>query len=397
MIAVLFWSSLALIVYTYAAFPALVALRARLCRQPYLEADITPPLSVIIVAHNEAAHIAQRLDNLLELDYPREQLELIVASDGSDDATESIVERYASQGVRLLTRTRQGKIPALNAAASEARGAVLVFSDANSRFAGDALRALVRPLADPRVGGVAGDQRHTTDRPTSSAGEREYWNFDRRLKQWESAAGSAISATGAIYAVRRELFQPVPGGVTDDFTLSTGVIAQGYRLVFCPAAVAYEPVAPGGRAEFARKVRIANRGLRAVWARRELLDPRRYGFYALQLLSHKVLRRLMVYPLLVLLVTSGLGAARGRLDATVFAAQAVFYACAGLGLLLEHRPWGQFRALALPYHFCLVNAACLWASLELFAGRRVDCWTPHRRATATPEPAQPRSTTPCCP
>ena len=177
-----------------------------------------------------------------------------------------------------------------------------MFTDANTMFEPEALRALVAPFADPEVGGVAGDQRYLPaggSRRPDAAGERSYWDFDRRVKLAESAAGSTVAATGAIYAIRRELFQPVIAGVTDDFITSTAVIDQGRRLVFAPDAVAWEPVAASNRLEYRRKVRIMTRGLRGVAARRELLDPRRTGFYAVQLVSHKVLRRLMAIPLLV--------------------------------------------------------------------------------------------------
>src|SRR5207249_1606345 len=148
--------------YTYILFPAVVFLRGRLLRRPYKTAEITPPVSMIIAAYNEAGSIATKLDNILSLDYPRDRLELVIASDGSSDGTDAIVRRYAGQGVRLLSLPRQGKIPALNTAVAAATGEILVFSDANSMYPPDALRALVRPFADPEVGGVAGDQRYLT-------------------------------------------------------------------------------------------------------------------------------------------------------------------------------------------------------------------------------------------
>ncbi len=276
MIPIVFWAAAALIAYTYLVFPALVLIRGRLWPRGYRRAEITPSVSMIVVAHNEAAAIGAKLENLLSLDYPRERFELLIASDGSSDATEDIVRGYASQGVKLLCLPRQGKIPVLNAAVEAARGEILVFSDANSIYAPGAIRALVRPFADARIGGVAGDQRYLADRRGEASGERAYWNFDRMLKQAQSAAGNVTSATGAIYAVRRALFRPVPPGVTDDFATSTGVIAQGYRLIFAPDAVACEPVAKTGRIEFGRKVRVITRGLRGVLVRRELLNPLRY-------------------------------------------------------------------------------------------------------------------------
>ena len=202
----------------------------------------------------------------------------------------------------MLDLPRTGKAGALNTAVERATGEILVFSDANSMFAPDALARLAAPFADPSVGGVAGDQRYLPDDGDGGVakGERGYWDLDRAIKQAESAAGNVISATGAIYAVRRSLFGPVPDGVTDDFATSTAVIAQGHRLVFAPDAVAYEPVGAAAEIEYGRKVRVMTRGLNGVVLRRGLLDPRRHGFYAVQLFSHKVLRRLMAIPLLML-------------------------------------------------------------------------------------------------
>lgn len=377
----LFWGAVALIGYTYVLFPALVALRGRLLRRPYKTAEITPSISMIIAAYNEARGIASRIDNILSLDYPREQLEVVIASDGSSDGTEAIVRRYADRGVRLLSLPRQGKITALNAAVAAATGEILVFSDANSIYAPEALRALARPFADPEVGGVAGDQQYLPQRSAgiTSDGEQGYWSFDRKLKQSQSRAGNVISATGAIYAIRRALFRPIPPGVTDDFVASTSVIAQGYRLVLAPDAIAYESAADSSGVEFGRKVRVITQGLRSVQVMRELFNPFRYGFYALQLFSHKVLRRLMVFPLLLVALVSPLLWGRGAFYQAATVAQAAFYGCALLGLLLGGTRLGRLKILTIPFFFCMVNAAALLATLNVLRGRRIERWETQRQ------------------
>jgi cellulose synthase/poly-beta-1,6-N-acetylglucosamine synthase-like glycosyltransferase len=336
------------------------------------------------------------LKNILSLDYPRGLLEVVIASDGSTDGTEAIVSLYADQGVQLLSLPRQGKIPVLNTAAGVANGEILVFSDANSMYVLDALRALVRPFADPEVGGVAGDQRYLPNRNPgiTSAGERGYWDFDRKLKRSQSRAGNAISATGAIYAIRRSLFRPIPMGVTDDFVASTAVIAQGYRLVMAPEAIAYEAVAESGDAEFQRKVRVITQGMRSVQVMRELLNPFRYGFYALQLFSHKVLRRLMVFPLLVLFVTSPLLWSSGILYKVATLAQIGFYSGALIGFLFGRTQLGRRRIFTIPFFFCMVNAASLVAALNMLRGRRIDRWDtgrPYHGALAAPDDMSRRS------
>jgi cellulose synthase/poly-beta-1,6-N-acetylglucosamine synthase-like glycosyltransferase len=379
---VAFWGAVAVLAYTYAGFPLLVLARAAVRPRPYRTGDVRPPVSVLIAAHNEATAIGPKLESVLAAAYPGGRREVIVASDGSDDGTEEVVRRYEDRGVRLVALPRVGKAAALNRAIAVATGEVLVFTDANSALEPDAVTALVRPFADPTVGGVAGDQRYRRrgDEAAVTGGERRYWDFDRLLKVAESRAGNAISATGALYAVRRELVGEVPEGVTDDFATSTGVIAAGARLVFAPDAVAWEPVAASGEVEFGRKVRVMTRGLRGVLVRRELLDVRRHGFYAVQLVSHKVLRRLMVVPLAVLAVASPALWRRGRLYRLATVGQVLFYGAGAAGLLAgsSGRRRARGRLLAIPAFFCLVNAASVKACWNLVTGRRIDRWEPQR-------------------
>jgi cellulose synthase/poly-beta-1,6-N-acetylglucosamine synthase-like glycosyltransferase len=242
----------------------------------------------------------------------------------------------------------------------------------------------VAPFADPAVGGVAGNQCYTTQSGNATnAGEHLYWNFDRKLKQSQSQAGNTISATGAIYAIRRTLFRTVPTGVTDDFVTSTSVIAQGYRLVFAPDAIAYEPVAASSGMEFGRKVRVITRGLRGVLIMRELLNPFHYGFYAVQLMSHKVLRRTAVFPLLMVFALSPLLWGHGLFYQIAAVLQVTFYGCALAGLVLARTSRARARRLnrlvTLPFFFCMTNAAAFLAVLNLVRGHRIDFWEPQRQ------------------
>ncbi len=377
----IFWLSVALLAYSYVLFPALVYLRGKLFPQPYQAAPITPSVSVIIAAYNEQDDIGAKLDNMLALKYPRAQYEILVASDGSDDNTNAIVSTYAERGVKLLALPREGKASALNAAVAVATGEILVFTDANSIFTEDALSALVAPFADATVGGVAGNQRYLPKSAlvTGSDGEQSYWNFDRQMKVSQSKSGNAISATGAIYAIRHSLFRTVPVGVTDDFVTSTSVIAQGYRLVFAPAAVAYEPVAGSSDREFGRKVRIMTRGLRAVIVMRELLNPFRYGFYAFQLFSHKVVRRLMFIPLLALLIVNPFLWNHGLFYQLTMLLQIAFYSCALVGWRFGNTRLGSLKLFSIPYFFCLIYTAALFAAWNIARGRTIDRWQPQHQ------------------
>ncbi len=379
----LFWGAITVITYTYILFPALVVLRGLIRPHPYklTELDPLPSVSVVIAAYNEVRGIEAKLNNILSLDYPRERLEVLIASDGSNDGTDNIVRQYKDRGVTLLSLQRVGKAKALNAAVSASTGEILVFSDANSMYAPNAIKALVQPFADSKVGGVAGNQKYLegSNSGLTGDGERGYWRFDRRLKKSQSNAGNTISATGAIYAIRRELYQPLPDGVTDDFVTSTRVIAQGYRLVFAPDAVAYEPVAGSSGVEFNRKVRVITRGLRAVLVMHELLNPFRYGFYAFQLFSHKVLRRLVVLPLLVLFFVSPFLWEDGLLYQGATLAQVGFYSSAVVGIAFGGTRIGRFKIFSLPFFFCMVNAAALLALINVLRGYQIDRWEPQRQ------------------
>ncbi|HEX5014979.1 MAG TPA: glycosyltransferase family 2 protein [Candidatus Limnocylindrales bacterium] len=370
-----------LLAWTYAVFPALLLARSRVRRRPYAVADIEPSVSVLIAAHDEERSIGARLANLRSLDYPADKLEIVLASDGSSDRTVAFA-RAADPSARVLDLQRVGKAAALGAAVSHSRGEILVFTDANSSYDRDAIRQLVRPFADPSVGGVAGNQVYLPagSAEGSAAGERGYWSFDRIMKTAESEAGSVVSATGAIYAIRRELFRPIPDAVTDDFHQTLAVVGAGRRFVFAPAAIAWEPVAASSGAEFERKVRVMVRGLRCVAIWRELLDPRRSGFFALELATRKVLMRTMALPLAALFAASLGLAGRSRVARAFALTQATGYGLGIAGLALERRAERAPRLLALPGYFCLVQAASLTATWRLLRGDRVDRWQPARGA-----------------
>jgi len=378
-----FWLSVAFLVYIYGGFAIFVAAAGLWRRRHVARAPIRPTASLLIAAYNEQGVIADRLANALALDYPRDHLQIIVASDGSSDNTEAIVAGYASRGVLLLSLPRQGKIHALTTAVSQATGDILVFSDANTMCDPGALRALVANFADATVGGVAGhtSYRLHTERESSSAGERLYWDYDAWLKEWESLTGSVVSAHGGLYAIRRELFQSSPDpAVTDDFAISTAVIEQGYRLVFDRAARATEFAVADARHEFRRRVRLMTRGLRGVVMRRKLLNPFRYGFYAVVLFSHKIARRLAPIALVSLGATNAYLASHSSFYQIAAVAQGLFYGLAVVGYLLRRARVGGLKIVWVPFFYCMANVACAAALIQLFRGRRIELWQPQRHA-----------------
>ena len=381
MMKIAFWLSLAVIIYVYAGLPLLAGIVGKLRNRRVQKRPITPKISLIIAAYNEEDNIGEKLENVLALDYPSEDLEIIVASDGSNDATVSIVASYEDRGVRLLNLPRRGKIHALNDAVIHAAGEILVFSDANSIFEKQALRKLASNFADPEVGGVSGYLKYTesVDSDASGQGEHLYWSYEAWLKRMESLTGSIISANGAIYAIRRELYRsPAATAVTDDFAISTAVIEQGYRLVFDSEARCYEQPAPAASGEFGRKVRIMNRGLRGVILRKNLLNPFKYDFYSVVLFSQKILRRLVPFLLFILFVSSFLLSPQGSFHFWTFVTQILFYILACIGYLIRNTRLGQLKCFYIPFYYCLANAAALVAIINLIGGKRIEQWQPQR-------------------
>jgi cellulose synthase/poly-beta-1,6-N-acetylglucosamine synthase-like glycosyltransferase len=378
--AIIFWFSLATIAFAYFGFPLLVIVWGTLFPKRVARQPITPSISLIIAAYNEEGTIVERLDNALALDYPRERLEIIVASDGSSDATEELVRAYG-RGVKLLPLPRRGKVFALNAGVAHSTGEILVFSDANSMYQKLALRNLARNFADPTVGGAAGVTLYSLERnsESSSHGENAFWSYDIWLKERETLTGSVVSAHGGIYAMRRELYpQLADTAVTDDFAISTAVVEQGFRLVHEREATSSEVAVTTAKREFSRKVRIITQGMRALYLRRRLLNPFRYGFYSVMLFCHKVLRRLVPFFLLFLFVSAILAADGGGLLRYAAFGQAAFYLLAFAGLLTRKTSWGRLKFLYIPFFYCMANAAALMAMVKLVAGRRIELWQPQR-------------------
>jgi cellulose synthase/poly-beta-1,6-N-acetylglucosamine synthase-like glycosyltransferase len=200
------------------------------------------------------------------------------------------------------------------------------------------------------------------------------------LKQFQGKSGNTLAATGAIYAIRRSLFRPIPDGVSDDFVTSTGVIVRGYRLVFVPEAIAYEPVAATSQVEFGRKVRVIIRSWKAFLFRRELLNPFQYKFYAIQLFSHKILRYLVFLPLLMLFLASPFLWKAGFLYQMATIGQVAFYGCALFGWLLHGTRFGRKKIFTISFYFCMVNAASLVAIIHVLRGHQVKHWEPQRHS-----------------
>jgi cellulose synthase/poly-beta-1,6-N-acetylglucosamine synthase-like glycosyltransferase len=370
--------SLMACVYVYFGYPALLFILAKLRPRPVRREPITPSLTMIIAAFNEEAFIEAKIRDTLGNGYPSDRLEIIVASDGSTDATESLVRRLNHPSVTVLSLARRGKLQALSAAAEVASGEILVFSDADTLLAPGSLRYLAENFGDPEVGGVAGRKALREIGPEEKLGRSEglYRGFDEWMKEQESNIGSAVAADGTLHAVRRNLYNPGhDAAAADDMAISTRVVVQGYRLVYDPrATVLVEPPIESG-SEFRRKVRIANQVTRALLG----MDSTFWtsGFYSLELLSHKLLRYLVPVFLLLLLASNLLlaGSLKGAWVGLLLL-QLAFYGLAVLGARTHRHLNRRGKLLTLPYYFCLMNLAVLFALISVLKGERISCWLP---------------------
>ena len=378
-IEVTFWFGAAALLYTYAAYPVLVTLVSvlrprRLKRGPYQSA-----VSVIITAYNEERDIAAKLENTLAIDYPKELLEIIVASDCSSDRTDEIVRGFESRGVKLYRQPqRLGKTTAQNAAVERARGEILLFSDATTMYQPDVLRAMMPNFADPSVGCVAGRLVYVDPSGSSvGRGAVTYWNYETFVKKHESRACSLIGASGCMYAVRRSAYLPLYPEAHGDFIIATKMVQQGLRTVFEPDAVCTEETNRRVDNELRMRVRVITQTFNDLWRHRAMLNPFRSGFFAVQLFSHKVMRYLVPFFLVVTFVTSAALVTTSLLYRLAFASQVIGYACAALSAALE-RVGIRSRMLALPQYFVLANVASVLALYKLARGERYARWEPIR-------------------
>jgi cellulose synthase/poly-beta-1,6-N-acetylglucosamine synthase-like glycosyltransferase len=372
----LFWLCLLVLAYIYAGYPLLCRLLAR-PQEPPPPAGDPPRVTVLIAAYDEAAHIADTVRNKLAQDYPRNRLQVIVVSDGSGDGTDELVAGIPDARVRLIRQEpRQGKTAALNLAVPLADGEVLAFADANSLWAPDALRHLAASLADPEVGYVTGRMLYRApDGSLTGEGCSTYMRYENALRSWETRLGSIVGVDGGIDAVRRELYTPMRPDQLPDFVLPLSVREQGYRVVYQPEARLYEDALAAAGDEFRMRVRVSLRAWHALKDKARLLDPFRYGVFAWQLFSHKVLRYLAPFfqagALLANLVLAAGGSVFWR---WLLILQVVSYLLALLGHALRRRRLP--RLLALIYYLCVVNVASAVAFVHFLRGRRQVTWQP---------------------
>ncbi|MEZ5543304.1 MAG: glycosyltransferase family 2 protein [Pseudomonadota bacterium] len=379
-IELLFWFSVAVPVYVYAGYPLLVLLLARCAGRAVRQGDLEPFVSVVIAAYNERQVIQATVENKIDQLYDPEKLEIVVISDGSVDGTDDLVtelcNRYPGR-VRLLRQDpRAGKTSALNMAFATLRGTIVVFSDANSLYAPDAIRKLARNFADPAVGYVTGKMVYVSEGDSATGeGCSSYMRYENFLREQETAVGSVVGVDGGVDAVRKELFAPMRPDQLPDFVLPLSVVGQGYRVVYEPEAVLRETALKSGADEYRMRVRVSLRALWALWDMRHLFNVFRYGLFSVQLLSHKLLRYAVFMFLISAAICNLALMYEGPAYRFLLAAQIGFYLLAGWGYT-RSRAGQRSRVGYLPYYFVLINLAAAQAFVKFLLGKKQVVWEP---------------------
>lgn len=383
MFKILLWTSIFLIVYAYAGYPALIVFLSLFSRNKVQTSEIRPQVSFLIAAYNEEKDIEEKLKNCFELDYPQDKLEIVVASDGSTDATDKIVKQYENNdaGVRVILHRvegRLGKTAAQNSAVKVCQGEIIIFSDAASMYDPAAVRALVRNYADPKVGAVSGMYNYIKD-DKSSAGLATilFWQLENFIKSRQTKIKTITGCCGCIYSLRKELYTDLPPEIISDLVEPLTIIKKGYRIVFEPDALALEETAGDTKDEFKMRIRVIVRGMNGMLFVKELFNPKKYPFVAFQLISHKLLRWMVPVFAIVVFISNMILVNASFFYALLFVCQIFFYVLALAGYYLERKRFHKIL-FYIPLYFCTVNLAALISIFRVMRKKNIVTWQTKR-------------------
>jgi len=363
-----------LIFYVYLGYPILVWILSKVKSVPVKKKRIAPKVGFVIVVHNEEKFIEDKIKNILELHYPKKNLQVIIGSDGSKDATNKIIEKYKTKGIKLCAfKKRVGKVNILNKIIPMLNGEIVVFSDVRQKFEKDALRKLVYNFSDPSVGCVSGELVFKgEDENAVSKGVGFYWKYEKFMRQRESEIHSMIGATGAIYAIRKDLFTSPPSEIIlDDVFIPLKVVEQGFRTIFDPEAKAYDRVSSSSKEEFRRKVRTLAGNFQLFMQCRNLFNPfkSKIGW---QFFSHKFLRAVAFF-FLISLFTSSVFLKNVYPYNFILLLQITFYLLALCGWVIE-RAKVKSKIVSLPYVFCFLNLAAMEGFFKFLLKKQKVTW-----------------------
>jgi len=380
---ILFWILLFLIFYCYLLYPVIVYLLAGILKNPVHQKPIEPTLSVVISLYNEEDVIGAKLQNLLNLDYPSPKIEILIGSDGSTDRTHVIINQFNDPRIRLyINPLRQGKMATLNELIPKAKNEIIIFTDARQIFEKSALRNLVSNFADPKIGCVSGELIFSPKEGGTAQGVNLYWNYEKFIRRQESLLHSMLGATGAIYAIRKELFTPGPVNIVlDDMFTPFKIIQKGYRAIFDDTAFAYDQVADDPKEEYRRKTRTLYGNFQIFSIFPGMFIPFKSPI-AWQLFSHKFLRVIIPFFLIILFIISWALRSSSVFD-IFWILQLIFYGMALLGHLFQEAKSPALKPVSktcyIPYVFCLLNFSALVGFWRFINANQEATWEKARK------------------
>jgi cellulose synthase/poly-beta-1,6-N-acetylglucosamine synthase-like glycosyltransferase len=379
LLQIIFWLSIAALVYTYIGYPIFVYLVSFVFPRKVHKGAFEPKVTVLITAYNEGRDIREKLENTLCIDYPAELLEILVASDGSTDDTEEIVAEFGERGIKLFRQEgRVGKTVTQNNAVEKSNGEIVLFSDATAMYEPDVLQAMLPNFADESVGCVAGKLIYIDSTESGiGKGAKSYWNYETFLKEKESRACSLIGASGCLYAVRKSAYKPMYPEACSDFLIATVLYEQGLRTVYEPKAICKEETNKRTDKEMRMRVRVISQTFTDLWRNRSMMNPFKSGFYAVELISHKLFRYSVPIFLILAYFSSFALWFISEFYELAFGVQTAFYLLALIAWILE-KVGKSFRPLAIPLYFVLTNVASLIAFYKFLRGERIANWEPIR-------------------
>jgi len=371
-----FWGSVLGIVYAYFGYPLVLYLLSRVkSREVRKDARYLPKVTLITTVHNEMKRIGIKINNSLELDYPSDKLELIFASDFSNDGTDDEVLKYADKGFRLVRPDKRGgKEYAQKCAIAEATGDIIVFTDVATMLEKDGIRKIVSNFADPTVGSVSSEDRFI-DNNGKVSGEGAYVRYEMWLRALETQVNSVVGLSGSFFAAKKEVCQDWPVNIPSDFNTLLNSIKKGFRGISDPQSLGIYTNIKDESKEFQRKVRTITRGISAFIVSISLLNPVKYGFFSWQLFSHKLMRWLVPWFMLLAFSSNLLLAIRRRFFRVVLVLHVLFYILAAAGPKLAK----YSNLFKIPYFFVSANRAIMVAWMKYIKGERFVTWTPSER------------------
>lgn len=373
----LFWLTLLGVIYSYFLYPLiLLVLPERSPIEPR-QADSRPFITVIITAHNEESRIREKIHNTLQLDYPKESLEVLIASDASTDKTEDIVREYQDQGVGLVrANERKGKEYAQLQAIEAAKGEILVFSDVATGIDKAALHLIADRFADEKVGAISSEDRFISDDGTI-AGEGAYVKYEMWLRKLESRVYSLVGLSGSFFAARSEVCKQWSIKIPSDFNTALNCARLGYYAVSDKAIIGYYKDIKNKKGEYARKLRTVIRGMSAIGEKPDVLNPFHFGLFSFEVWSHKIMRWLVPWFMLALLVVSTQVYSLHPVYQIIFTLQLLFYFMVLSAAIVA--PLREKTVFKIPYFFVEVNLAIAHASVAYLFGKRITTWSPSKR------------------